>query len=203
MWGSVQRSESLDFTDIVHQREQPPLYVHFRFRTKRESVQALVDTEVGKDRLNNAQSSGIDSLALLAVDLGFHKINQVRLTRVDLNRKIPARSIRLAQTARLQRIGSAVFRAGVVDIIGAVTVALVARVAGQFFSLRTEIDLLAFIIRKIIGGEETGLGVRSLPVVDAILETLVLGKARIAFAELDIGNVGVSLFIFANRQTIE
>ena len=162
-----------------------------------------MNTDVGKDGLDNAQSSGIDFLSLLAVDLGFHKINQIRLTRVHLNGEIPARSIRLAQTARLQRTGSAVLRAGLVDIISAVTVALVARVAGQFFSLRTEIDLLAFIIRKIIRGEATGLGVRSLPAVNAIFETLVLGKARIAFAELDVRNVGVNFFIFADRQTIE
>jgi hypothetical protein len=31
----------------------------------------------------------------------------------------------------------------------------------------------------------------------------LLGKARIAFAELDIGDVGIDLFILAERQAVE
>ena len=141
------------------------------------------------------QPSRIDFLALLAVDLGFHQINQVRLAGIHLNGKIPARSIRLAQTARAQRTDSTVFGAGLVDIIGAVQVDLVARMTLQFFSVRTEIDALAFIIRKISGAERTRLGIRLL----AIFETLLLGKARIALAELDAGIIRVHLFIFADR----
>ena len=86
-----------------------------------------------------------------------------------------------------------------IDIIGAVTVDLVARMTFQFFSVRTKIDAFAIIIRKIRGAERTWLGIRLL----AIFETLLLGKARIALAELDIGNVGVDLFIVTNLQTIE
>jgi hypothetical protein len=47
------------------------------------------------------------------------------------------------------------------------------------------------------------LGVWSLPAVDAILETLLIGKARIAFAELDVGDVSIDLFIPAQSQAVE
>ena len=70
-----------------------------------------MDTNVGKDRLDNGQPSRIDFLALHAVDLGFHQIDQVRLAGINLNGKIPARSVRLAQTARAQRTSRAVFGA--------------------------------------------------------------------------------------------
>ena len=53
-------------------------------------MHAFVHTDVGKDRLDHAQTSGIDALSLLAVDPGFHLIDQVRLPRVHLNGKIPA-----------------------------------------------------------------------------------------------------------------
>ena len=136
---------------------------------------------------------------LLAVNFGFHHANQIRLTRIHLNRKIPARSIRLAQTARAQRTGSTVLGAGLVDIISAVTIDLVARVTFQFFSVRTKIDALAFIISKISRAERTGLGICLL----LIFETFSIGKARIALAELEIGNVGVEFFIFTDCQTVE
>ena len=47
----------------------------------------LIDTNIGKDRLNNGQPSRIDFLALLAVDLGSHQIYQVRLAGIDLEEK--------------------------------------------------------------------------------------------------------------------
>ena len=86
-----------------------------------------------------------------------------------------------------------------IDIISAVTVDLVARMTLQYFSVRTEIDALAFIIRKISRAERTRLGICIL----LIFETLLIGKARIALAELDIGDVRVQLFIFADRQTVQ
>jgi hypothetical protein len=92
----------VDFADIVNQSEQSPLYIHFAFGTQGESIHVFMYTDVRKDRLDNCQPSRIDFLALLAIDLGFHQIDQVRLTRVHLNRKIPARSVGLAQTARAQ-----------------------------------------------------------------------------------------------------
>ena len=39
--------------------------------------------------------------------------------------------------------------------------------------------------------------------MNAILETLLLCKVRIPFAELDVGDVGVDLFIPADRQAVE
>ena len=56
---------------------------------------------------------------------------------------------------------------------------------------------------EVSRGERTWLGVWSLPAVDAILEALLISKARISFAELDVGDVGIDLFIFADRQTVE
>jgi hypothetical protein len=90
--GLDQRPEGVDLADIVNQSEQYPLYIHFTFGAQGEAIHVLMHADVGKDRLDNGQPSRIDLLALLAVDLGFHPIDQVRLTRVHLNRKIPARS---------------------------------------------------------------------------------------------------------------
>ena len=151
----------------------------------------LMDTNVGKDRLDNGQPSRIDLLAQLAVDFGFHQIDQVRLARIHLNRKIPARSVRLGQTARAQRTSCAVFGAGVIDIIRAVTVDLVARMTLQLFFVWTEIDALAFIISKISRAERNRLGICFL----LIFEALLIGKARIACAVLDVGDVSVHLFL--------
>jgi hypothetical protein len=39
--------------------------------------------------------------------------------------------------------------------------------------------------------------------MDAVLEVLLVGKAWIAFAELDVGDVGIDLFIPADRQTLQ
>src|SRR6476619_7974313 len=90
-----------------------------------------------------------------------------------------------------------------VNIIGAVAVGLVAGMAGQFLPLRTKINLFVWIEREVSCREETGLGIGSRPAVDAILETLLLGKAWIAFAELDVGDVRIDLFLFAYRQAVE
>jgi len=109
-------------------------------------VHPFLYTDVGKDWLHDRQPSGIDALSIITIHLCFHIIDQVRLLGIDLNRKIPARSIRLAQTAGSQWTGGTVFRAGVVDIISTIAVALIAGMTSQFFSLRTKIQLLAFII---------------------------------------------------------
>ena len=90
-----------------------------------------------------------------------------------------------------------------VNIIGSIAVDLVAGMTGQFFSLRTEIDLFVGIEREVSCSEETWFGVWSLSGVEAILETLLLGKTWIAFAELDVGDVGIDLFIPAHSQTVE
>jgi len=39
--------------------------------------------------------------------------------------------------------------------------------------------------------------------VDAILETLLPGKARIVFANLDVWDAGIGLFILADLQDVE
>jgi hypothetical protein len=74
---------------------------------------------------------------------------------------------------------------------------------GEFLALGTDIHLLARIEGEVSWSEETWLGVGSLPAVDAILEALLLGKVRIAFAELDVGDVRIDLFILANSQSVE
>ena len=79
------------------------------------------------------------------------------------------------------------------------TVDLVAGMTFQFFSVRTKIDLLAFIISKISRTERPRLGISLL----LIFEALLLGKERIALAELDIGNVCIDLFILADLQAVE
>ena len=109
----------------------------------------LLHTDVSKDRLDNAQPSGVYLLALLGIDLGLHLIDRVRLLRIDRDGKVPAGCGGFAQTVRLQRAGGAVFDAGMVDIIGAMTVDLVAGITGQFFALWTEIHLLARIEREV------------------------------------------------------
>ncbi len=69
----------------------------------------------------------------------------------------------------------------------------------QLFSVRTTIDALAFIISKISRAKRTRFGVCFL----LIFETLLISKARIALAELDVGDVRVHLFLFADRQTVQ
>jgi hypothetical protein len=195
--------KSVDFPDIVHQSEQPPLYIYFPYGTQSEAVHALVDTDVGKDRLDNAKPSGVDTLPQFTIDLRLHLIDQVGRLGINWHGKIPARSRWLAQTARLHRTGSAVLWAGVVHIISSITVDLVARMAGQFFSLRTTIPLFVRIEREGSCSKETCLGIGSLPAVEAILETFLIGKTRIAFSEVDVGDVGIDLFIPAHSQAVE
>ena len=90
-----------------------------------------------------------------------------------------------------------------VNIIGSIAVDLVAGMTGQFFSLRAEIYLFVRIERKVRSGKGSWLGIGSRPAVDAIPEAFLLGKARVPFAELDVGDVGVDLFILAHIQTVE
>jgi len=75
--------------------------------------------------------------------------------------------------------------------------------AGQFLPLRTAIHLFVWIEREVSCREEPWLGVWTLPAMDAILKTLLLGKERIALAELDVGNISIDLFILADLQAVE
>ena len=90
-----------------------------------------------------------------------------------------------------------------VDIIGTITVNLIASMAGQCFALRTAIDLFGRIERKVSNAKEPRFRSWSLSAVDALLETLLIGKARVTFAELDVGDVGIDLFTLAHRQIVE
>ena len=51
--GLDQCPKDVDLADIVNQSEQAPLYIHFQFGTKGETVHALLHTDVGKDRLDD------------------------------------------------------------------------------------------------------------------------------------------------------
>ena len=195
--GLDQRPKGVDLTDIVYQSEQPPLYIHFQFGTQSEAVHALVHTDVGKDRLDNAQSSGVDLLSLFGIDLSLHRIDQVGLLRIHWDGKIPARGRWFGQTACLQRTDGTVFHAGMVHIIGSIEVGLVAGMAGQFFPLRTQIHLFGWLEREVRCGKKTCLHGWPLPAVDTILEALLIGKVRIAFTELDVGDISIDLFITA------
>ena len=166
-------------------------------------MHALLHADVSEDRFHDPQPPGIDALALFTVDLGFHLIDQVGGLALDLNGKIAAYSICLLQATCPQRTGRAVFRASMVEIIGAMAVDLVAGMAGQFFSVGTTIHLFACVEREISCREEPWLGIWTLPAVDAILETLLIGKARIACAVLDVGDVSIDLFILADLQAVE
>ena len=90
-----------------------------------------------------------------------------------------------------------------VEIIGAMTVDLTACMAGQFFSVRAEINPFGQIKQKVGSSEAARLDIRSLPAEGAILETLLIGEARIACAVLDVGNVRIDLFILADLQAVE
>ena len=192
----------VDFTNIVDQSEQLPLHIHLGFRPQGEMIQVLLHTDISEYRLDNAQTSGVDSLALFGIDLCLHRIEQIGWLRTHWHGKISARCGWLAQTTCSHWTGGAVLRAGMVNIIGSIAVGLVAGMTGQFLSLRTEVNLPDWIEREVRSGEETRLGVWSLPAVDAILEALLIGKARIAFAKLDVGDISIDLFIPACNQTV-
>ena len=198
-----QRPKSVDFANIVHQSEQHPLYIHFSFRAQREAMHPLLHTDVGKHRFHDPQPPGINALALFTIDLGLHFIDQVRRLPSHWYGKIPARCGGFAQAACLHGTSGTVFHASMVNIIGAIAVDLVACMTGQFLSLRTTIHLFVRIEREVSCREEPWLGVGSLPAVNAILETLLIGKARIACAVLDVGNVGIDLFSLADLQAVE
>jgi hypothetical protein len=63
------------------------VYIHFPFGAQGETIHVFMHTDVCKDRLDNAEPPRINFLALLAVNFGFHQINQVRLAGIDLEEK--------------------------------------------------------------------------------------------------------------------
>ena len=86
---SVNHSVLVDLADIVHQGKQPPLDIHLGFGAQGEVVQTLLDTDIGKDRLNNGQASGIDLFALWCVDLGFHLVDQIGSLIIHPDGQVP------------------------------------------------------------------------------------------------------------------
>ena len=88
----MDRPKGVDLADVMYDGKQVPLYIHFQFGPYCEAVHVLVDTDVGKDRLDDPESPGINAFALFAIDLGLHLIDQVQWLRVHLDGKIPVRS---------------------------------------------------------------------------------------------------------------
>jgi hypothetical protein len=95
----------------------------------------FLDTNISKHWFNNAQAPGIDLFALWTIYFGLHLVNQVGLVLINPDREIPARCVWFAQAARSQGAGGTIFWTGMVNIIQAIAVALVAGMAGQFLSL--------------------------------------------------------------------
>jgi hypothetical protein len=124
-------------------------------------MHGLLHTDVGKHRLDNTKPSAINAFTLLTIDLRFHLIDQVGGLAAHLKGEIASHRIRFLQTARSQRTGSTVFAAGMVDVIGAMTVDVPPRLTGQLFAMRTAVELLACIKDKVCGGE-LRLGVGSV-----------------------------------------
>lgn len=135
--GLGQHPKGMDFADIVDQSEQPPLCIHFLFGTQSKAVHPLLHTDVNKDRLNNAESSGVDLFSQFSINLRLHLVDQVRL-RTHLNGGEPVRCVWFAQIPCPQRTGGAVLEAGMIDIIGTIAVDLVARAVLTSFTLVRE-----------------------------------------------------------------
>src|SRR5512143_1296207 len=112
-------------------------------------IQALLDTDIGKDRLNDSQSSGIDPFALGCIDLGFHLFDQAGLLTLHLDRQISAWCIWLAQTSRPHPAIRTILLAGTINIVHPVAVVLVASTRFQDLALWTQINLLRIIEDEI------------------------------------------------------
>lgn len=72
----------VDFTNVMDESEQLPLDIDLGFRTDGEVVQAFLHAEVGKDRLDDRQTPGINFPAFRCIDLGFHLLDQVGIKTV-------------------------------------------------------------------------------------------------------------------------
>jgi hypothetical protein len=90
----------------------------------------FLDTDIGENRLDNGQASGIDLFALRGVYLGLHFIDQVWLVLINPDGEIAARGVWFAQTPGSQGASSTIFLAGLVNVIGTIAIALV---GGSFY----------------------------------------------------------------------
>ena len=113
----------------------------------------FLDTNISKHRLNNAQASGIDLFALWTIYFSLHFVDRVGLVLIHPDREIPARCVWFAQAPRSQGAGGTIFWTGMVYIIQAIAVALVAGIAGQFLSLWAEVDLFGGVERETFCGK--------------------------------------------------
>ena len=109
-------------------------------------VQAFLDTDIGKDRHDDGQASGIDLFALGGSTLAF--TSSIRLgSDSSPNRQVPEGCIGFAQPLRIHGAAGTILLAGVINIIKPVAIALVACMAYQCFALRAEI-ILFFMHRR-------------------------------------------------------
>ena len=163
-------------------------------------VQSFLDAEIGKDRLNDGQTPGIDLPALGSVDLGFHLFDQIGMRTLDLDGQKPARGCWLAQTFRSHRTSRTIPLVGAINIINPVAVALAASTAFQDLALRTDIDLSGNIEDKVCIRELRFWFRRSRSAMDAILEPLLFEEAGISLAKLQVRDVSIQLFPLAESQ---
>ena len=84
-FGSKNPPVLLDFTNVVDESEQLPLHIHFGFGAEGEVVQPFLDAEIGKDRLHDRQTPGVDLPAFGCIDAGFHLLDQVGMQTAYLD----------------------------------------------------------------------------------------------------------------------
>lgn len=163
-------------------------------------VQPFLHTNIGKDRLNDCQPSGIDRPAMRIIDLCFHLLDQTEFLLLHLDGQIPAGCIRFAQTLGSCPAVGAILRAGTINIINPVTIWLVAGTALQNLALRAEIDLPCRVKDKISKSKGLLAMTRTFSGMDAMLEPLLIGKLWIALAELHVGDVSIQAFLLTENQ---
>jgi hypothetical protein len=82
--------------------------------------------------------------------------------------------------------------------------AMAMSIATQDLAMRTDIRSFGFIKEEIGFGEKALFPVfllcDSLPGMDPVFESLLSGKALVALAKLDVGNVGVQALSLAQGQ---
>ena len=190
----------VDFTNVVDEREQLPLDIDLGFGAEGKVVQTFLDAQIGKDRLHDRQSPGVDLPAFGCIDPGLHVFDQVGLQTAYLDGQEPVRSGGLAQAVGSQRASGTILWASAIDVIDPVAVALAAGSTLQELAMRTDIGLPEGIEAKIIIGE-LGFSFRgSCFAMNAILESRLFEEVGISFAELDVGDVSIQLLRLAECQ---
>jgi hypothetical protein len=102
----------------------------------------------------------------------------------------------------LQRAAGTIFLAGVIDIVKPVAIALAAGLAGQSITLGTDIGLFGLVKGEIGGGEPASFPGFPFSGMEAIFESVLIGKTLVTLAELDVGDIGVqSLRVRTNFES--